>query len=139
MIRQMEPWIGTEERVAVDNYLASGGWLTEFDRTKEFACMLRDYVGSQHAFILSNGTITLFTALRALGIGPGDEVIVPDYTMIATAAAVTLTGASPVFVDICRENLCLDLDLTEAAISKRTKAIMLVSLNGRAPDMERAM
>lgn len=138
MINQMEPWIGEEERKAVDDYLCSGGWLTEYKKTTEFARIVGDYVGSKHAFILANGTVTLYTALAALGIGPGDEVIVPDYTMIATANAVVMAGAKPVFVDIDPTNLCLDLDLTEKAITSRTKAIMLVSINGRASDMHRA-
>ena len=133
----MEPWIGAEERAAVDEYLSSGGWLTEFKKTEEFARMVADYVGSKHAFILSNGTVTLFAALAALGIKPGDEVIVPDYTMIASANAVVLAGATPTFVDVDRQTLCLDLDLTQSAITEHTRAIMLVSINGRAPDMHR--
>jgi len=135
----MQPWIGEEEREAVNEYLASGGWLTEFKKTEQFARMVGDYVGSKHCFILANGTVTLFTALAALGVGPGDEVIVPDYTMIASANAVVLTGARPVFVDVNPTNLCLDLDLAESAITERTKAIMLVSINGRAPDMDKAL
>src|SRR5262249_1301273 len=77
--------------------------------------------------------------LKTLGIGPGDEVIVPDYTMIASANAVVLAGAKPVFVDIELDTLCLDLELTEKAITCATRAIMLVSLNGRAPDMDAIM
>ena len=139
MINQMEPWIGEEERKAVSEYLTSGGWLTEYKKTREFEEMIADYVGSKYCIVLSNGTVTLFTALMALGIGPGDEVIVPDFTMIASANAVVLAGAGPIFVDISLSNLCLDLDLAEEAITSRTKAIILVSLNGRSPDMYRAM
>lgn len=139
MIQQMEPWIGDEERKAVDEYLRSGGWLTEFKKTSEFEQMLAAFVGSKYSIVLSNATVTLFTALMALGIGSGDEVIVPDYTMIASANAVVLAGARPVFVDIHLSNLCLDLDLVEEAITTHTKGIMLVSLNGRAPDMERVV
>ena len=139
MINQMEPWIGEEERKAVDEYLTSGGWLTEFKKTREFEEMIAHYVSSKYCIVLSNGTVTLFTALMALGVGPGDEVIVPDYTMIASANVVVLAGARPVFVDIRLSNLCLDLDLVEEAITPRTKAIMLVSLNGRAPDMHQAV
>jgi len=73
----------------------------------------------------------------ALDIKREDEVIVPDYTMIASANAIVLAGAKPVFVDIDPVNLCLDLDLTERVITPKTKAIMFVSLNGRCPDMER--
>lgn len=138
VLHQFQPWIGEEEKKAIAEYLDSGGWLTEFEKTRKFEEMLAAYVGSSHAIAVSNGTVSLYAALRALGIGPGDEVIVPDFTMIASANAVVLTGATPVFVDISAANLCLDLELAERAIGSRTRAIMLVSLNGRAPDMRRA-
>jgi perosamine synthetase len=77
----------------------------------------------------------LFTALRACGVVPGDEVLVPDLTMIATATATILAGGTPVFVDIDPVTLCMDLDLAERAITPRTRALLLVSLNGRSPDM----
>ncbi len=131
----MEPWIGIEEKQAVVDYLDSGGWLTEFQRTRVFEKAISDYVGSKYVSVVTNGTVSLFVALKALDIGAGDEVIVPDYTMIATANAVILAGAKPVFVDISLSNLCLDIELTERAITPKTKAIMLVSLNGRSPDM----
>jgi perosamine synthetase len=138
-IEQMAPWLGQEETRAVAEYLASGGWLTEFRKTAEFEQMIARYAGSGHAVVLSSGTAALFTALTSCGIGPGDEVIVPDFTMIATANAVVLAGARPVFVDIDPANLCLDQSLAERAVTARTKAILLVSLNGRAPDMRRAL
>ena len=138
-INQMEPWIGEEEKQAVGDYLNSGGWLTEFECTREFERLIAEYVGTRYASVVSNGTVSLFIALKALGIGSGDEVIVPDFTMIASANAVVLAGAKPVFVDIERATLCLDLELAEHAITPRTKAIMLVSLNGRAPDMVRVV
>jgi len=136
-INQMEPWIGEEEKRAMMEYLNSGGWLTEFKKTREFEQMIADYVGSKYASVVSNGTVSLVIALMALGIGRGDEVIVPDYTMIASANAVVLAGAKPVLVDIDRSNLCLDLDLVEEAITPKTKAIMLVTINGRYPAMEK--
>jgi perosamine synthetase len=138
MIHQMAPWFGSEERAAIDAYLASGGWLTEFQKTREFANLIVEYVGSKYAFLFPNGTVTLFAALAALNIGAGDEVIVPDYTMIATANAVVLAGARPVFVDVEPSTLCIDLEKAEQAITPKTKAIMLVSLNGRAPNMSAA-
>jgi perosamine synthetase len=131
----MEPWIGTEERDAVSTYLDSGGWLTEYQHTKAFGKMIADYTGASFASVLSNGTVSLFAALMACGIGPGDEAIVPDFTMIATANAVRWIGAEPVLVDIDEQTLCLDLEKTEVAITPRTRAIMVVALNGRAPDM----
>ena len=136
-INQMEPWIGEEEKQAVIEYLDSGGWLTEYKKTREFEQMIADYVGSKYASVVNNGTISLTIAMMALGIKGEDEVIVPDYTMIASANAVVLVGAKPVLVDIDRTNLCLDLDLVEEDITQKTKAIMLVTINGRYPEMEK--
>src|SRR3989344_3769836 len=102
-INQMEPWLGKEEQEAVLDYLKSGGWLTEFKKTREFEKMIADFVGVKYCSVMSNGTLTLVAALIALGIKSGDEVIVPDYTMIATSNAVVLSGATPVFVDIDKE------------------------------------
>lgn len=138
-INQMEPWIGEEEKRAMVEYLDSGGWLTEFKKTKEFEEMIADYVASRYASVVNNGTISLVIALMALGIRNGDEVIVPDFTMIATANAVVLVGAKPILVDIDVTNLCLDLEKAEEAVSPRTKAIIYVSVNGRCHDMNRVV
>lgn len=138
-IEQMAPWFGEEEKRAVAEYLDSGGWLTEFQKTLEFERMIASYTGSKHAIVVTSGTAALFCMLTACGIGPGDEVIVPDLTMIATANAVLLTGARPVLVDVSAADLCLDLEAAERAVTGRTRAILLVSLNGRAPDMQRAL
>lgn len=137
-IDQMAPWLGAEERDAVNNYLATNPWLTEFTRTRDFEQAIAAFTGSRHAVVVMNGTVSLVAALMSAGVGPGDEVIVPNFTMIATANAVGAVGAKPVLVDVDRTTLCLNLDLLEQAIGASTKAIMLVSLNGRAPDMDRA-
>ena len=136
-INQMEPWIAEEEKKAMREYLDGGGWLMEFKKTREFERMIADYVGSKYVSVVNNGTVSLAIAIMALGIKGEDEVIVPDYTMIASANAVILAGAKPVLVDIDRTNLCLDLDLVEKAITLNTKAIMLVTINGRYPAMEK--
>jgi perosamine synthetase len=138
-INQMEPWIGEEEKQALVAYLDAGGWLTEFKKTREFEEMIADYTGSRFAIVVGNGTVSLTTALMALGVGAGDEVLVPDYTMLASATSVLLTGAKPVFVDVNPSNWCVDLDLVEPALTPRTRALMLVSINGRSPDMARAV
>ena len=117
-IEQMAPWFGEEEKRAVAEYTASGGWLTEYRKTAEFEQIIADYVGSRHAIVVTSGTAALFCALVGCGVGPGDEVIVPDFTMIATANAVVLAGARPVFVDIDPSNLCLDLHAAEKAIDR---------------------
>lgn len=138
-INQMEPWIGEEEKTAMMEYLDSGGWLTEFKKTREFEQLIGDYVGSKYVSVVNNGTVSLIIALMALGIKGEDEVIVPDYTMIASCNAIVLAGAKPVLIDIAPENLCLDLDLAEKAVTPKTKAIMFVSINGRCPDMEKVL
>ena len=95
------------------------------------------YLGARHAIGLNSGTDALFIALRALGIGPGDEVITSPFTFFATAEAISHVGATPVFVDIEAESFNLDLDLVERAITPRTRAIIPVHLFGRPCDLDR--
>ena len=133
-IEQYKPWFDESEIEAVTNYMRGGGYLTEFKKTKEFAEQIAAYTGANHCSIYANGTVTLTAALIALGItNKTDEVIVPDYTMIATANAVIMAGATPVFADVERETICLDYESMMAAVTNNTKAIMLVSINGRYP------
>jgi perosamine synthetase len=137
-VAQIEPWIDQEEIDAVVDVMKSG-WITEAKKTAEFEQMIAEFVGTKYASVMSNGTVTLFAGLAALGVGNGDEVIVPDFTMVASPNAIHLVGAKPVFVDIERDTLCLDLDDVEKKITKKTKAIMPVALNGRYPDMKRLL
>lgn len=132
-INQMEPWFDEAEAQAVHEYMRTGGWVTEFRKTREFESMIAEYTGARYCSVVSNGTISLTLALIACGIGPTDEVLVPDYTMVASANAVKLTGAEVKFVDVSPEHLCLDFDLMCEAVSPRTRAVMLVSINGRYP------
>lgn len=103
----------------------------------ELETQLAAYVGVKHAITVSSGTDSLEIALRALGIGPGDEVITVPFTWISTAEVIGLVGARPVFVDIEAPTYNINVDLIEAAITPRTKAIMPVSLFGQMPDYER--
>jgi len=98
---------------------------------------LAAYVGVKHAITVASGTDSLEIALRALGIGAGDEVITVPFTWISSAEVIGLVGAKPVFVDIDADTYNIDIDQIEAAITPRTKAIMPVSLFGQMPDMER--
>jgi len=97
---------------------------------------LATHSGAQYCITCANGTDALQIALMALGIGPGDEVIIPGFTFIATAEAVAILGASPVYVDVCSNTYNLDPALIEAAISKNTKAILPVSLFGQCADFD---
>lgn len=133
-INQIEPWYGKEEKNAILEYLNSGGWLMEFQKTEEFERAICDYTGAKYCSVVSNGTVSLFLALKAIDIKNRDEVIVPDYTMIATPNAVIMAGAKPVFVDV-DSSLCLNTELVKKAITAKTKAIIHVSINGRAGDL----
>ncbi|KXK09374.1 MAG: UDP-2-acetamido-2-deoxy-3-oxo-D-glucuronate aminotransferase [Microgenomates bacterium OLB23] len=98
--------------------------------TEAFEKELADYLGSKHVVTVNSGTDALIFALRILEIGPGDEVITPANSFIATALAITEVGATPVFVDINPDTYELDIDQTEKKISSRTKAILPVHLYG---------
>ena len=132
-IMQMRPFFGEEEKRAICNYMDEGGFITEFKHTETFERMIADFTGAKHCIVVNNGTVSLTLAAMAAGVEAGDEVIVPNYTMIATPNSIAMFGATPVFVDVEPETLCLDIDLVTAAITPRTKAIMLVSANGRYP------
>ena len=132
-IMQMRPWFGEEEKKALCEYMDEDGFLTEFKRTEEFEKSIAEYTASKHCVVVNNGTISLTLAALACGVKAGDEVIVPNYTMIATPNSVQMFGAKPIFVDVEPETLCLDLDKVTAAITNKTKAVMLVSANGRYP------
>lgn len=129
----MEPSFDKNETNQLIKYMRGGGWVTEFKKTQEFSEMVRDYTKSKFCSIVSNGTVSLYIALMACGVRKGDEVIVPDYTMIASPNAIVLVGAKPVFCDIEQDTLCLDFDLFKKLITPKTKAVMLVTVNGRYP------
>ena len=131
---QMRPNFGQEEKKAISEYMEEDGFLTEFRRTEKFEGMIADYTGAKHCVVVNNGTISLTLAALALDIKANDEVIVPNYTMVATPNSVQMFGAKPVFVDVEPSTLCLDINLVEKAINSKTKAIILVSANGRYPD-----
>lgn len=118
------------EAVSTGWISSSGKYVSEFE--KAFAA----YCGVKHGIAVSNGTVALHLALAALGVGPGDEVIVPDFTMIASAFAVCYAGATPVFVDACARTWNMDAARVEEKITPRTKAIMPVHIFGNPCDMD---
>jgi len=132
-IMQMRPLFGEEEKKALSEYMDEDGFITEFKRTERFEKMIADFTGAKHCIVVNNGTISLTLAAMAVGVKAGDEVIIPNYTMIASPNSVRMFGAKPIFVDIEEKTLCADINLVKDAITPRTKAIMLVSANGRYP------
>lgn len=110
-----------------------GGKVTEFQHS------LEKYLGVRHVIPVGNGTDALQIALMALGLKPGDEVITPTFTFIATAEVVALLGLTPVVVDVDKDTFCIDLDLLRRAITPKTKAIVPVHLFGQNANMEELM
>jgi len=131
MAREIWPGIESDYLNALLNGRYVGGSpVTAFERDWAYYC------GVSHAVGVANGTDALELTLLALGVGVGDEVIVPANTFIATAAAVVRTGAEPVFVDVDDDTLLITPEIVEAAITPRTRAVMVVHLYGNMPDMD---
>ncbi|MDG6258122.1 MAG: DegT/DnrJ/EryC1/StrS family aminotransferase [Methanomicrobiaceae archaeon] len=134
MIPIANPWIDSEEvcevqRVLESGMLAQGAVVTQFER--DFA----DYCGVEHAIATNSGTAALHAALLAAGIGAGDEVIVPSFTFFATASAVSMCGARPVFADIDADTFNISPDAIADRITPRTKAVIGVHLFGQPFDI----
>jgi len=132
----IKPYLPDGVKALVCEVLDSG-YLTEGPMTKAFEEAFRAYIGCRHALAVTSCTTGLELALRAVGVGPGDEVIVPDYTYPATADAAAILGATPVLVDVSRETMLIDYDALEAAVTARTKAVIPVSLFGNPLDYGR--
>ena len=127
-----------EVRYATD--AATNGWGDHcYDYINRFEAAFRQHLGVQHAIATSSCTGALHMGMAALGIGPGDEVIMADTNWIATASPIVNLGAKPVFVDILEDTWCIDPDKAEAAITPRTKAIVAVHLYGNLCDMDRLL
>jgi len=104
-----------------------------------FEAAFATYVGRKYAMALPSATSAIHLSLLALGVGPGDEVIIPDCTWIASAAPINYVGATPVFVDVDKDTWCIRPDTFEAAITCRTKAVILVDLYGSMPEMDKLL
>lgn len=130
------PSLDGNERAYVLDCLESGWISSQGGYLRKFEAALAEFLGVEHALAVSNGTVALHLALVTLGIGPGDEVIVPDLTFAASASAVVHAGATPVLVDVERTSWTLDLDKAASAIGPRTRAIMPVHLYGQPADMD---
>ncbi|MEM1571506.1 DegT/DnrJ/EryC1/StrS family aminotransferase [Pyrobaculum sp.] len=132
------PAVYSEEVLqAIADVLKSGILTAQHGKwVKAFENELASYLGVRHAMAVANGTVALHTALKALGVGPGDEVVTTPFTFAASATAVLHANAVPVFADIDRETLNLDPASVEEAITDRTKAIVVVHLAGMPAEMD---
>ena len=132
-IPQMEPWFDEQERLAMSDYLSEHVFLTEFKQTEAFEKSVASFTASNHCIAVNNGTISLSLAAMALGLKPGDEVIIPNYTMFATYSSMKMLGLNVKLVDVERSSLCIDINLLEENITDATRCVVLVSANGRYP------
>jgi perosamine synthetase len=138
LIVQIEPWVDKCELRELTRVIDST-FLVEHELTREFESMTTQLTGAKHAVAVCNGTMALFTCLKAMGIGPGDEVIVPNLTFIASANAVILAGAAPVLCEVREDTFCIDIARAEELLTSRTKAVMPVHLYGQSADMPEVM
>ena len=135
-ITQSMPNFGKEEAESVFNYMNKGGFITEYKETTKLEEQLCEYIGTKHCIMTTSGTTAIILSLMSLNIGKGDEVIVPNYTMIATINAVTMTGAIPIIIDVSSDTFTISLESIKNALTKKTKAVIHVSLNNRCDKLE---
>jgi dTDP-4-amino-4,6-dideoxygalactose transaminase len=132
------PYYDSNEERALKEVLESRvWWRTPGTKTLEFEKSFANFHGARHGIAVTNGTAALEVTIAALGITAGDEVIVPNFTFVATASAVLFANALPVLVDVDPETYCIDPDLVEDAITSRTKAIIAVHMGGHPADLDR--
>jgi len=134
IVNQFQPFVGKDEYEAIKSCFDIN-WITEGPKSEEFTEKLLNLMGAKYGVFAPNGTLALYMGLKALDIGPGDEVIVPNCTFIGSANAVEMCGATPVLVDIDKHDLQIDIKKCEALLSKKTKAIMPVHLFGLSVDL----
>src|SRR5690606_6846021 len=130
--------IKNEVDKAIQDVLDSTAFING-EPVKQFAQSLSKYLGAKHTIPCANGTDALQIAMMALNLQPGDEVITPSFTYIATAEVIALLKLTPVFVEVDKETFCIDPEAIEKAITNKTKAIVPVHLYGQAAPMEEIM
>ena len=135
MINVSQPLIGADELRLVSEAVSSGWVSSQGKFTQEFEELFAEYCGTKYCILTANGTVSLHLALAVLHIGPGDEVIVPDLTFVATANIVKIAGAIPILADVRKSDWCIDPEDVRRKITPRTKAIIPVHLYGHPADM----
>jgi dTDP-4-amino-4,6-dideoxygalactose transaminase len=131
----MKPWLGEEEAKAAADVVTSG-WVAQGPRVAEFEARFAEYVAAAHGVAVSSCTTGLHLALHLLGVGPGDEVVVPSFSFIATGNCAVYVGATPVFADVEPEDGNLSVRTVEPVLTARTRAVVVVDQGGMPADVE---
>ena len=137
-VPQFLPYIGDHEYRAISSCFEDN-WITEGPKAKVFSEKLLELTGAKYGVFAPNGTLAIYLALKAAGIGQGDKIIVPDFTFIGTANAVEMTGAIPVFADVNKENFQIDVSKAGGLVTSQTKAIIPVHIYGTSANMKEVM
>ncbi len=136
MLLQSRPNFDEKEAVACYNYMKDGiNFITEFKQTEELEKMISNYIGIKHTIMTTSGNMALVLALMAYEFAKNSEIIVPNYTMIASINSIKMAGYKPVIVDVDKDTLTISKDIIEKAITPSTRAVMHVSLNNRHSNM----
>jgi perosamine synthetase len=140
MIPINKPWIGEEEKREVISVLEENALTTAArdggKRVRDFESLMKNYLKIKHVVSVNSGTSALYAALLAAGINPGDEVLIPSFTFVATANAVVAAGGRPIFVDIKKEDYTMDASDLKAKITQRSKVVVPVHLYGHPCDID---
>jgi dTDP-4-amino-4,6-dideoxygalactose transaminase len=135
MIPVMKPWLGEEEARAAADAVCSG-WVAQGPRVAEFESRFAQYVGAEHGVAVSSCTTGLHLCLHLLGVGPGDEVVVPSFSFVATSNCAQYVGATPVFADVEPEDGNISARTVEPVLTERTRAVVVVDQGGSPADVE---
>tara|TARA_B100001758_G_scaffold2877_1_gene2341 strand:+ start:6878 stop:8731 length:1854 start_codon:yes stop_codon:yes gene_type:complete len=135
IIMQHRPIFGKEEADATYKYMLEDNFITEYKKTKELENMICKYIGCKHCILTTSGTIAIILALMSLELNDGDEVIVPNYTMIATINAVKFLKLKPIIIDVDKDTYTLNSKNINDNITEKTKVVLHVSLNNRYTNM----
>lgn len=133
---QHRPTFNKEEAEATYRYMLEDNFITEHKKTEEFERMLSQYIGSKYCIMTTSGTSAIILALMSLNLNDGDEIIVPNYTMIATVNAVKFLNLVPVIIDVDKDTFTLNLEDIKKNVTSKTKAIIHVSLNNRYKNID---
>ena len=136
-INQIEPYITKEDKNELIKYVNSGGWITEHSQNKIFEDKFKKITKSKYAITFPNGTLTLFGILLSINIKKGDEIIVPNFTIISCVNEMIREGVKPIFIEADPNTFNIDVDKIESKITKKTKAILIAHIYGLPVDLKK--